>query len=152
MKRGQAALEFLMTYGWVILIVIIVIGALAAFGVFDVARLVPDKCVLPTQLSCQDHGASSGLLQMELLNSFGRDIEINSITITDRDTGDTCTETYATPLSIDNQYKQLVEVGDCGWLEPKSGKYRLDLEVEYKFADGTIVKTLRGDVTTTVED
>jgi len=31
-KKGQAAMEFLMTYGWAILIAIIAIAALIAFG------------------------------------------------------------------------------------------------------------------------
>ena len=34
-SKGQAAMEFLMTYGWAILIVIIAIGALYALGVFS---------------------------------------------------------------------------------------------------------------------
>jgi uncharacterized protein (UPF0333 family) len=38
MRKGQAAMEFLMTYGWAILVVLAAIGALAYFGV-----LSPDK-------------------------------------------------------------------------------------------------------------
>lgn len=34
-KKGQAAMEFLMTYGWAILAAIIAIGVLAYFGVFS---------------------------------------------------------------------------------------------------------------------
>ncbi len=34
-RKGQAAMEFLMTYGWAILIAIIAIAALIAFGVFN---------------------------------------------------------------------------------------------------------------------
>lgn len=34
-KQGQAAMEFLMTYGWAILAAIIVIGVLASFGIFN---------------------------------------------------------------------------------------------------------------------
>lgn len=37
-NKSQAAMEFLMTYGWAILIVLIAIGALAYFGV-----LIPDR-------------------------------------------------------------------------------------------------------------
>ena len=37
-KKGQAAIEFLMTWGWAVLVVLIAIGALAYFGV-----LSPDK-------------------------------------------------------------------------------------------------------------
>ncbi len=39
-KKGQAAMEYLMTYGWAILIVIIVIAALWAMGVFTVTSPV----------------------------------------------------------------------------------------------------------------
>jgi hypothetical protein len=34
-KKGQETMEFLMTYGWAILIVLIAIGALIYFGAFD---------------------------------------------------------------------------------------------------------------------
>jgi len=34
-RKGQAAMEFLMTYGWAILVVLVVIGALAYFGVLS---------------------------------------------------------------------------------------------------------------------
>ena len=53
-KRGQAALEFLMTYGWAILIVLIAIGALAYFGVLNPARLLPKSCTIVPGLSCDD--------------------------------------------------------------------------------------------------
>ena len=35
MKKGQTAMEYLMTYGWAILIIIIVAAALFALGVFN---------------------------------------------------------------------------------------------------------------------
>lgn len=38
-RKGQAAMEFLMTYGWAILAAIIAIGVLAYFGVFSPSRL-----------------------------------------------------------------------------------------------------------------
>ena len=34
-KKGQAGIEFLMTYGWVIVIAIVALAALVAFGVFN---------------------------------------------------------------------------------------------------------------------
>jgi uncharacterized protein (UPF0333 family) len=33
-KKGQQALEYLLTYGWAILIIIVVVGALFMMGVF----------------------------------------------------------------------------------------------------------------------
>ena len=43
-KKAQAAMEFLMTYGWAILVVLVVIGALAYFGVLNPRNLVPNSC------------------------------------------------------------------------------------------------------------
>lgn len=39
-KKGQAAMEYLMTYGWAILIIIVVVGALFAMGVFKTESAV----------------------------------------------------------------------------------------------------------------
>ncbi len=41
MKKGQTAMEYLMTYGWAILIVIVVVAALYSMGVFTVSPGVP---------------------------------------------------------------------------------------------------------------
>lgn len=43
MKKGQAAMEYLMTYGWAILIVIVVVAALYAMGVFRIGK-APVAC------------------------------------------------------------------------------------------------------------
>ena len=42
--KGQAALEFLMTYGWAILIVVAVVAALYAMGVFKLPTGGIGKC------------------------------------------------------------------------------------------------------------
>ncbi|MFC1768672.1 hypothetical protein ACFLZX_02815 [Nanoarchaeota archaeon] len=60
-KKGQAAMEFLMTYGWAILVVLIAIGALAYFGVLSPDKFLPEKCVIATGsgLFCDEYTASS---------------------------------------------------------------------------------------------
>src|SRR3989344_9482734 len=42
-SKGQAAMEFLMTYGWAILIILIAIGALYFMGVFS--PQISEKCM-----------------------------------------------------------------------------------------------------------
>ncbi|HGJ67134.1 TPA: hypothetical protein ENS27_17370 [bacterium] len=44
MRKAQAALEFLMTYGWAIMVVLAAIGALAYFGVLSPSNFLPDQC------------------------------------------------------------------------------------------------------------
>jgi hypothetical protein len=56
-KKSQAAMEFLMTYGWALLIILLVIAALAYFGMLNPERFLPDKVtvsdnriqIIPTQ-------------------------------------------------------------------------------------------------------
>ena len=53
MRKGQAALEFLMTYGWAILVVLAAIAALAYFGVLSPDRFLPENL---------EHGLEFGLV------------------------------------------------------------------------------------------
>ncbi len=52
MKKGQAALEFLMTYGWAILVVLAAIAALAYFGVLNPSKFTPDTCIASSGVGC----------------------------------------------------------------------------------------------------
>ena len=56
-RSGQAAMEFLMTYGWAILVVLVSIGALAYFGVLSPEKFLPAKCTLQSGITCLDHKA-----------------------------------------------------------------------------------------------
>lgn len=44
MKKAQAAIEFLMTYGWAILVILIAIGSLIYFGVPVSSNFISNKC------------------------------------------------------------------------------------------------------------
>jgi uncharacterized Zn-binding protein involved in type VI secretion len=57
-KKGQAALEFLTTYGWAFMLILVCIGALAYFGILSPGKLVPDKCVASVGFNCIDSVAS----------------------------------------------------------------------------------------------
>jgi hypothetical protein len=52
-ERGQAAMEFLMSYGWALLVTLVVVGALAYLGILEPARFVPNKCNLGPGFSCE---------------------------------------------------------------------------------------------------
>ena len=82
-RRGQAAMEFLMTYGWAILVVLVVIGALAYFGVLNPQQFLPTKCQLPVGLTCTDYALSTskGKTQIVITNGLGTDVRINLMVI-----------------------------------------------------------------------
>jgi len=66
--KGQAALEFLMTYGWAILIIIAVVAALYAMGVFKLPTggIAPcSPCFPPgSDMTYISHNASHVLLRV----------------------------------------------------------------------------------------
>jgi len=49
-KKGQAALEYLMTYGWAILAVVVVLAVLWYLGIFT--PKAPEMCVFDSPFSC----------------------------------------------------------------------------------------------------
>ena len=87
-KKGQAAMEFLMTYGWALLVVLIAIGALASFGVLNPGQFLPETCTVAPGISCIDFSASDtdGLIVM-MQNGMG--IALTDVTLDS--TGLTCT-------------------------------------------------------------
>ena len=85
MRKGQAAMEFLMTYGWAILVVLAAIGALAYFGVLSPDRFLPDKCTANPPFSCTQYkisGGASPTIAFNLQNSAGVDMASVSVYLT----------------------------------------------------------------------
>jgi hypothetical protein len=95
-KKAQGALEFLMTYGWAFLVILIMIGALAYFGVLNPSRFLPDRCDFGTQLLCKQHvinncngAAGSGpgcalddpTFILQVTNSMGKSIYLTNATV-----------------------------------------------------------------------
>jgi len=69
--RGQAAMEYLMTYGWAILIIVIVLGALLYLGVFTPPT--PDVCQFAPGFLClgmRAGYAEPGAISMTLANAM----------------------------------------------------------------------------------
>ena len=73
-KRGQGALEFLLTYGWAILILIVAVGTLAYFDLLKIPVSV--KCISGGALYCEDAGVLYEESQINLVfrNNAGSDV------------------------------------------------------------------------------
>lgn len=78
-RKSQAALEFIMTYGWAILVVLVAIGALAYFGVLNPDRFLPSKCTLQSGIACLDHKATAAQLVLRVQNSLGYDVTVDAV-------------------------------------------------------------------------
>ena len=101
MKKAQAAMEFLYTYGWAILLVLISIAALSYFGVLSPDNFLPEKCAMPSGITCLDFSATQNTINIILMNTAGfnmkdvtlriNDIECQGVTYFDDDQKETFT-------------------------------------------------------------
>lgn len=78
-KKGQAAMEFLMTYGWAILVVLAAIGALAYFGVLSPDNLLPERTSFQAPIPHVDNAyiQTSGLIEIPFSNNVGFPVELH---------------------------------------------------------------------------
>jgi len=84
-KKAQAAMEFLMTYGWAILVVLVAIGALAYFGVLSPDKMLPEKCIISSGsgLFCDKFSIGTNFITIKIKNSLAEQIIITNASITD---------------------------------------------------------------------
>jgi hypothetical protein len=81
-KKAQVATEFVSTYGFMILSVSLIIFGLAYFGVLDITKLLPKKCILPPGIACIDQSATPQDISLVLLNGMGYDINVLDLSLT----------------------------------------------------------------------
>ena len=80
--KSQAALEFLTTYAWAFMTMLITIGALYYFGIFDFSKFLPQECNFPSQFECIDFVFVGDEVRFKLVNNLGEEITLNSFSIT----------------------------------------------------------------------
>ena len=82
-SRGQAALDFLMTYGWALLLIVLVVGALFSMGIFDMGMFMGSRATGFAQVSVSAWQLNtSGYLNVRLRNNAGKDINVTSVNAT----------------------------------------------------------------------
>lgn len=139
-KKGQAAMEFLMTYGWAILVVLGAITALAYFGVLSPSKFYPDSCILPTSsgLGCSDFVLYPDSAHLLLVNGRGMVINIHSISF------DSCSQNFSIDLN-DGEMK-LFNISSCDFGN-KGNKVKETFEFSYNFEGSSLSKTSTGSIT-----
>lgn len=140
-KRGQAALEFLMTYGWAILSAIIVIGALGSYFYFNQGGSTSIFVGAPFYGVAAS--ATATTLSLEIENKGGETLTINSVAVSGIGTcviNDTAHST--TPGA------EIVTLSGCGLTAGDS--ISGDITISYLRPGSTLPLTSTGSVSTSV--
>jgi hypothetical protein len=144
-KRGQAAMEFLMTYGWAILAAIIVIGVLAIY--FRPGNLVTENAIVTAPLYAVAAQVDTNQIQLEIRNNGGEDITTTVAALT----GVTCTPgggaatgTGIGTLAPGGPY---LLTWDCSTGGPAAGEtVSADVTITYTRAGSTLTQTSTGTI------
>lgn len=153
-RRGQAALEFLTTYGWAFLVILVMIGALAYFGVINPKRFIPESCTLSQELLCEDFQVvqSSAVGGLYLKNNLGETITLSNIYLVDSNDGtkksDVCTPTTSATLASGSSEK--FTCAKVPGTLMKGDKTKFKIELTYKKSSGQFDRPINGEMFVTI--
>ena len=143
-RKAQAAMEFLMTYGWAILVVLVAVGALAYFGVLSPDNFLPNRCTLPSGIGCVDHKAVSADSEISVVLRNGLGYDMSGITVS----AGSCTTDDSTPATLANGAKATFVLETCTF---SGTKYSGDLNVTYTLSDTGLSHKAIGSIVAKVE-
>ena len=164
-KRGQAALEFLTTYGWAFLVILVMIAALAYMGVLDPKQMITDSCASSAPFTCT--GASSSVLsavgaadsdfKIEFKNGLSESVTVSlgSLTVDGVSCG---VATIASGATIVGGGSSVVDLTDssgdldlCLPIVKKGEKVRFVFEFTYTPTSSTIARSVTGSGVSTAQ-
>ena len=84
--KGQSAIEYLTTYGWAILVLVIILGLLVGSGIFSPNYLVTEECNIGPKFLCRaiifkEQDTGNLKVVMNLSNGFEYKIKIKRVGI-----------------------------------------------------------------------
>ncbi len=126
-RHGQVAIEYLMTYGWALIALAIVLGALYMAFFPNPQELVPEACSFTDDFTCLDAMVTrNGLLNMSLRNLVGTRVNVTNVIC------DYGGESYTTINNINNIGSGEQFYAFCGTGEMMEDKLvRLRVHVDY---------------------
>ena len=160
-KKGQAAMEFLMTYGWAILVVLLAIGALAYFGVLSPQNLLPERTTFAAPLPNLDNAVVDGAtnsFEVALKNNKGVAITLPLTGTVTPATGTTCANasvsaaysgaavTNSTQIPNGATFLVTWDCDDLGSTPTPGTQFKVDATLDYVNAETTQTLTHTGSV------
>jgi hypothetical protein len=123
-KRAQAAIDFLMTYGWALIVLTIVIAAM--YLIFDFGKAeqsIPDACSFGDSFKCSDFQITPyGYVVLNLQNMVGTNIQVGSVIC---------------------KYNNIPSASNTTTIDvPSGGKFSVSCDL-----NSTIIKKAKADVT-----
>ncbi len=149
--KSQAAMEFLMTYGWALLVILTVIGALAYFGVINPSRFLPSKCVLATGFSCAEYKIAKDKVYLSIENNLG--VDLTSLNITINTTGGSdisCNDMQSVSGLANGARTSILEF--CNYNADTTQRFKATVKISYVKTGETLTHVVTGELSGPVEE
>lgn len=143
-KRGQAAMEFLMTYGWAILAAVIVVGVLW-YLIGNPSNLAGDKFQMSKPFVANAMSLNATGVEIELRNGEAESVNVTLINMTDTD----CALTPSGGWEIAAGELETVFVTCASGLS-SGDRFNSDVVIRYLKANSGVVQTATGQISGTV--
>lgn len=133
-KRGQTALEYLMTYGWTILIIGVIAVVLWTMGVFNPKMIPPGKSgfsqIIPVDWKVS-LGGGNPYMTLVLSNDAGTKVVVGDINVTILNCMSTLSQTSELRAGQSNTYT--IDLTSCSNSLAGEGEYyRADIVIAYQ--------------------
>ena len=160
-KKSQAAFEFLTTYAWAFILIIIVIAAISYFGVLRPKQILPDRCTFNVGFNCVGYKIDSASgFQIALKNQLGDTIDVTTIDLKAEDeSAITCDTPPVFPIvNWKIGERQELAWSGCtpsfsavGLTKGEKGKIVVSINFYSKPAGSAYTRTAEGEVLATVQ-
>jgi len=143
-------MEFIMTYGWAILVVLVVIGALVYFGVLSPSTILGARCTFPAKFGCVGDpliDSTTNQITLALVNNVGFSVLFNLTPVSQ--VGGCANPTVVTidgaaaPKTITNGNQFNIVIG-C--TDIATGTFRTDLSFRYRHEQNQIWYPVTGEI------
>ena len=167
--KSQAALEFLTTYGWAFLVILIMIGTLAYFGILNPSKVLPSRCNFGAEFQCLDYAISesTNTFRLRLKSNIQDPIDITGITLfSESSTPFSCSTppgnkfdinglpviniTGVTQANITDLLWSSCNSQAAGFAHGTKGKVLIRIRYNSEFSGSNYAKDVNGEVYTTV--
>lgn len=155
MTRGQSAIEFLMSYGWAIMIMLTVVAIMFYVGIFSPRTVSPNACVLPAGFACYGYKISSdaggnGTLTLDLAQTTGHTLYITEMACTDQES--VTYTTLNTRAYTGERTNLTLTCYNSDGSRPAAGDYyRGSIYIRYTDEDTNIQHSISGEMVYRVE-
>lgn len=163
-RKGQVAVEYLITYGWAMLVLLAIIAAMFASGIFSPSRFASEECNFQPDFTCsnfilyREAAADKTVLLVTFHNGFGYPINITDMNFTTHDIGYSGARVWGPdtiqPSNVESGKETNVTATFGGTVQPSVGSVQtIEVKIVYKNLGVTPPSshTMSGRITARVE-